>query len=102
MARIVWTRQSREDIEAIRAFIARDAPKTADAFLAQLIAAVDRLEQFPFLGGVVPELTGGDVRERIHGNYRIIYRASEELVEILMVYHGARLLDKDALQGSDP
>jgi hypothetical protein len=27
------------------------------------------------------------------GNYRIIYRASIDLVEILAIYHGARLLD---------
>jgi plasmid stabilization system protein ParE len=28
------------------------------------------------------------------GNYRIIYRAAEHRVEILTVYHSARLLDE--------
>ncbi|MBM2817397.1 MAG: hypothetical protein HW421_4159, partial [Ignavibacteria bacterium] len=32
------------------------------------------------------------------GNYRIIYRIKDELVEILTVYHSARLLDIDKIK----
>ena len=34
-----------------------------------------------------------DIREVLRGNYRIIYRVLPTRVEILAVYHSARLLD---------
>lgn len=37
------------------------------------------------------------IREILLGNYRIVYRISGEVVEILTVYHGARLLDPASL-----
>jgi len=33
------------------------------------------------------------IREVILGNYRIVYRTKQEFVEILTIYHGARLLN---------
>ena len=97
MARVVWTRQSREDVAAIKEFIARDAPRTAEAFVERLTARTDRLKLFPFSGSVVPELNRENIREIFCGSYRIIHRASEEIVEVLTVHHGARLLDEDLI-----
>jgi plasmid stabilization system protein ParE len=92
--KIVWTRQSREDLREIRAFIAKDAPATASAFIRRLRDSVDRLRSFPYSGQVVPELGRDDIREVLRGNYRIIYRILPIRVEILAVYHGAQLLDE--------
>ena len=97
MARLVWTRQSREDLDAIKEFIARDAPRTAEAFVERLMAKTDRLKRFPFSGSVVPELNREDIREIFCGNYRIIHRSTEVIVEVLTVHHGARLLDVDLI-----
>ncbi len=36
-------------------------------------------------------LANDAVREVIHGNYRIVYRVQPDLVEIVTVFHGARL-----------
>ena len=91
---IVWTRQAREDLREIRAFIARDAPATASIFVRRLRYSVERLRMFPLSGHVVPELGREDIRELLKGNYRVIYRAAEHRVEILTVYHSARLLDE--------
>ncbi|MBI3469560.1 MAG: type II toxin-antitoxin system RelE/ParE family toxin [Planctomycetes bacterium] len=93
MARIVWTRQSREDLAAIKAYIAGDAPRTAEAFTRRLMNKTRRLRRFPWSGSVVQELNRPAIREILFGSYRIIYRASNKLVEILTVYHGTRLLD---------
>lgn len=101
MAKIVWSRQSRENLRAIRAFIALAAPRTAAAYVKKLTSAVKRLEKFPFSGGVVSEIGRPDIREVLHGNYRIIYRASRSRVEILTVFHSARLLDERALFGDN-
>jgi toxin ParE1/3/4 len=92
--RVYWTRQSREDLRAIRDFIARDAPKTASAYVRRLRESVQRLRSFPYSGQVVSEIGREEIREVIQGNYRIIYRVSDSRVDILTVYHGARVLDE--------
>ena len=93
MAQLVWTRQSRQDIESIRAYIAIDAPRRAEDFIRKLTAATKRLRKAAYLGQVVPELGRESVREILFGNYRIIYRVSDQLIEVVSVYHSARLLD---------
>ena len=90
--RIVWSIQSRDDLREIRKFIARDAPNTAASFVRRLKMSVDRLRRFPESGQIVPEIGNPKIREVIYGSYRIIYELSPNRVEILTVFHGARLL----------
>jgi toxin ParE1/3/4 len=49
----------------------------------------------------VPELGRKDIREIIHGNYRIIYRVLPGEVEILTIHHGARLLRSGVFENRD-
>lgn len=62
-----------------------------------VLAAVGRLANFPNSGRVVPEIKDPGIREIILGSYRIVYRVKGDLVELLTVYHGARLLDPSRL-----
>ncbi len=96
-SKIYWTRQAREDLRAIRNHIARDAPATASAYVRRLRESVGRLRDFPFSGEVVPEIGREKIREVIQGNYRLIYRVSESRVDILTVFHGARILRESDL-----
>ncbi|TVQ22603.1 MAG: type II toxin-antitoxin system RelE/ParE family toxin [Spirochaetaceae bacterium] len=41
----------------------------------------------------MPELHRDDLREMLHGNYRIVYRLLDDVVEILTVHHSARVFD---------
>jgi addiction module RelE/StbE family toxin len=93
MAKMKWTPQSLDDIESIANFIARDSDYYAQMFTTKVFEAVEHLEIFPESGRIVPELNRKEIREVIFGNYRIIYRIRGDLVEILTVYHSARLLD---------
>ena len=95
--RVVWTRQAREDLRAIREHIARNAPATAVAFVNRIRNSVDRLSLFPETGQIVAELDRDDIREILRGPYRIIYRIAKDRCEILTVYHSARLLDDSSL-----
>jgi len=99
--KIFWTRQARENLRSVRAHISRDAPATATAYVRKLRLSVGRLKQFPFSGEVVPELRREDLREVIEGYYRIIYRVSEQRVDILAVFHSSRLLHERDLGGSE-
>ncbi len=94
MARLSWSPQALEDVEAIRRFIARDAPRTARTFVQRIFETVERLRRFPLSGGMVPELGSEEFREIRLKKYRIIYRVADaQAVEIVTVYHGSRLLD---------
>ena len=92
MTRVIWTRQAVEDVEAIRAYVARDSERYAGLLVETLVGAADRLELFPRSGRVVPEAGDDSLREVLHGNYRLVYRLQAESVEVITVYHAARLL----------
>lgn len=97
MAEVRWTPQASDDLEAITNFIAVDSPHYASLFAIDVLASVERLVTFPHSGRMVPELKDPAVREIILGNYRIVYRVRRDFVELLTVYHGARLLDPSRL-----
>jgi len=98
MAKIKWTPQSLDDVDAIASLIARDSGYYAQMFTIKVFETVEHLKLFPECGRIVPELNRREIREVILGNYRIIYRLKEELVEILTVYHSARLLDINKIE----
>ncbi len=91
--RIVWSAQAQEDLREIRKFIARDAPETAIAYVRRLRVSVARLSSFPSAGAIVREIGNPNIREIYFGSYRIIFAATTSRVEILTVFHSARLLD---------
>ncbi len=92
MTPVLWTLQAAEDVEAIKAYVGRDSKRYASLLAERLVAAVGRLELFPQSGRVVPEVGDDSLREVLYGNYRIVYRLHDEAIEVITVYHGARLL----------
>lgn len=98
MAEVTWTLQAADDLEAIAERIAEDSPHYASLFVLDVLAAVERVALLPYSGRVVPETRDPALRETILGDYRIIYRVRAELVEVLTVYHGARLLDPSRIK----
>jgi toxin ParE1/3/4 len=92
VTQVIWAPQAIEDVEAIRAYVARDSPTYADLVVERIVTAVARLESHPLSGRVVPEVGDESLREIIQGSYRIVYRLKRDVVEIVTVFHGARLL----------
>ncbi len=97
MAEVRWTPQAADDLNAIAEFISQDSRHYSNLFVLDVFYVVDRLIQFPKSGRVVSEINDPLVREVILGSYRIIYRVHQDLVEILTVFHGSRLLDPSKL-----
>jgi len=95
VTRLVWAPQAIEDVEAIRAYVARDSSHYADLVVERIVAAVTRLESQPLSGRVVPEVGDQALREVIHGSYRIVYRLKPNVAEIVTVFHGARVFRLD-------
>ncbi len=59
--------------------------------VAQIVRAAGRLEEFPLSGRSVPERPDSKLRELLCGNYRIVYRVTGDLIEVVTVFHGARI-----------
>jgi addiction module RelE/StbE family toxin len=91
MTAIRWTPQAVEDLGAIHAYVARDSAHYGTLLVERLFGAVDRLTRFPASGRIVPEFRRPDLREVILGSYRIVYRLRDDTIEVLTVFHGARL-----------
>lgn len=73
---------------AVGDYIAQDNPKAATKLLKQIRQTVKLLQRNPFMGRRT-EFEG--VRELVvHANYLVSYRVSNELIEILQVWHAAQ------------
>ena len=98
MIRLVWTRPAVEDVQEIRAYIARDSQRYARIVVERLVAAVERLNDYPLSGRVVPEVGQSTLREVIEPPYRIVYRVRAELLEVVAVVHSARQFPSEELR----
>ena len=90
MIELIWSPRSVADLQEIRAFIEADSPAWAELTVRRLVAAVERLQQFPDSGRVVPERQLPALREVTSGNSRIVYRHVATRVEIVTVFRGSR------------
>jgi plasmid stabilization system protein ParE len=78
-------------------FIARDKPGAARRWAESTFEVTARLADFPMIGRIVPEIGRPEVREIIHGAFRVIYRIGSDEVLILTVRRASRLLDPSEL-----
>ena len=96
--KITWSPLAIDRVTEIAKYIAQDSPNSAQKWVESTFNVVERLEQFPKSGRIVPEIMQDDFREIIHGNYRIIYRLQSESISILTVRHGRQLLPIDEIK----
>ena len=71
--------------------ILQDRPQAARRFRVRAENILRRLERFPESGRRIPEFPDLPHREVIVTPYRFFYRASEEVVWIVAVWHGAQI-----------
>ena len=99
MVKIVWTELSTIDLKEIFDYIADDSIRYATITTNKIYNRVQPIADNPYIGRMVPEFDEKKIREIIEGNYRIIYRIKSDVqVDILRVYHVARLLKRKNLK----
>ena len=89
MIPVRWTEQAVRNLEDIKSFISKDSPAYALAVVGRLYRAAGQLEHFPDSGRVVPERGNPTIRELARPPYRIVYRRSPDLIEILLVFRSS-------------
>ena len=71
-------------------YIANDSPAAARQLATMVVVAAESLADLSERGRIVPELGDRRYRELLVSSYRLVYRVSEEAVNIVAVVHGAR------------
>ena len=93
MAHVRLTEQAQKELDAIIEYYERvGAADFAEVFEQKVIERLRRLEHFPRLGRVVPEIADDAIREVLYRNYRIVYivdRDGEE-VQVLTIFHASQ------------
>ncbi len=92
MVDIRWSIGAIDDIESISTYISRDYPEKASEIVKGIVDKIEQLRQFPNLGRKFPDRDDEKIREIIFKKYRIVYEINEDIVEILVIAHGSRLL----------
>jgi toxin ParE1/3/4 len=99
MVKLVWTELSTEDLKEIFDYIAIDSVRYASITVNKIYNRAQGIIDNPYIGRIVPEININVIREVISGNYRIVYKIINEFqVDILRIYHSARLLKTDKLE----
>ena len=92
--RVTFAESAVVDLEQIRVwYTEQQAPDVGERLLGEIIAAVERLADYPESGRVVPEFDDPQLREIIHPPFRIVYRLDAERARIVRVWRGERLLE---------
>lgn len=94
MKRLVFTDSAEQDFEAIGDYIAQSNPRRASAFVQDIRESCATLIAMPERYALLSRHKSSGIRHRVHGNYLIFYRVTEETVEILHVLHGAMDYDQ--------
>jgi toxin ParE1/3/4 len=92
VSHLIWSPRALDDLDMIRDHIARDSAAYAELVLIRLLVAPERLVRFPESGRMVPEFGLPNLREIIVSPFRIVYRLRGDVVEVVTVFHSARVL----------
>lgn len=92
MVKIKWSDAAKIDLKGIIEYLSQDSPQYAEYFYERIFESIEHLKFFPEMGRRVPELKDSTMREIILQNYRIVYQYTEDIVEIVTIFHGKRFL----------
>ena len=87
------TESALADLESIRSWYREQgAPEVGTRLVIDIIARIERLEDHPDIGRIVPEFGRDDLREIIYPPFRIVYRRDPLSVRIVRVWRSERQL----------
>lgn len=98
--RVLITKTAEEDIRSIFEYISSDNLQAASRWKGEIKSQIASLREFPMRYSITPEADeiGFDYRHIIYGDYRTIFKITEDLVLIMRVFHCSRLLDSKVFE----
>jgi len=93
---VLWSPRALAELEEQAAWIAVDRPQAARRWIEKLLAASERLGEYPYSGKRVREHPDLPFRELVVAPYRLIYLPEPGRVSIVTVKHAREeLTDED-------
>jgi addiction module RelE/StbE family toxin len=94
---VKWSNPAKLDLKQIYDYIARDSKFYAKKVSQEIFEKSEKLNSFPEVGRIVPEIGDSNIRELIIYSYRLIYEIFPNKIEILALIHGKRNFTKEFL-----
>jgi plasmid stabilization system protein ParE len=92
--KVVWSEEAASALAALEMRLARRySPEKAARIVEQLVRRVDRLEDHPQLGRVVPEYREWQLRELVDRWNRVLYRLRPDVIEVVTIVPARMPLD---------
>jgi toxin ParE1/3/4 len=88
--KVVYTDDASEDLDGILAYIASNYPAVYDAFLIRLRSVIARIGMWPDSAQEVAERPGVRAVPLLRYPYKVFYRNTGEVVEIMYIHHAAQ------------
>ncbi len=85
--KIVWSAEARQELRAIKRFIARDSEFYASRMVARIVERVEATAEHSTRGHPVHEYPEAVLKEVHETPYRIIYCISGEQLEVVTIVH---------------
>ena len=93
--KVIWSKESLKRLLEIEMFIAQDNPEHAAKFIDRILDTGEQIKNYPYKGRIVPEFSMDEIREIFEKTYRIVYKISDDQIEILTVFEGHQLFKPD-------
>ena len=84
---VIWSIPAKQDLKKIYDYIARDSKYYAEKVSQDILERSEKLNEFPEIGRIVPEIGEVNIREVIVYSYRLIYEISSDKIEVLTLIH---------------
>ena len=84
---VIWSIPAKQDLKKIYDYIARDSKYYAEKVSEDILERSEKLNEFPEIGRIVPEIGEVNIREVIVYSYRLIYQISSDKIEVLALIH---------------
>jgi plasmid stabilization system protein ParE len=90
--KLAFSREARDDLVRLRAFIAQHDPAAAQRAARRLVQGIERLVRYPKLGrrvSIAPdEEAPEEIRDWLVGDYVIRYLIAIDRILVLRIWHG--------------
>ncbi|REL37824.1 type II toxin-antitoxin system RelE/ParE family toxin [Rhodohalobacter sp. SW132] len=96
---VIFTDQFLSRVEEYTDYIALDHVPAAIKWARGVFEQCQKLSNQPESGRIVPEFRRAEIREIIHGNYRLIYELKPKQIDMLTIWHTRQMLPDDPYKG---
>lgn len=91
---IRWSEAALLDVDEVCAYVSQKKPENAEIMADKIANAVQGLLDDPYIGRKIPEYNQEHLRERIVDGYRVLYRITPDLIEVVAIFSDRNRLPK--------